>query len=91
MKDNELEKIFAAMKLEEPSLQQMQKWQQSLATEKRNYRQAIRKLWWQWLLAGSIGFASAAIIFSPSKDLGTTATHQENDFENATYEYVYTK
>lgn len=96
MKDEELKKLFAAMKLQEPAPEQVNRWQRFMNTEiAQRSRKTIRQMWWQWLIAGSIGFASATMYLkNPTRYSAHNLTNnpaQEMYSETATSEYIYDK
>ena len=92
MKDKDLDKIFSSLNLHEPSSEQIKKWQEAVDFQvRRRPMQNIKNLWWQWLLAGSIGFASAALFFHVPQQTVLKTIAQENSMDDATYEYVYDK
>ncbi len=87
-KDPDLKKLFLEMNLQEPTSVQLTRWQRFMnAAIAQKSKRTITQMWWQWLIAGSIGFASAAIYFK-------SPNHQEvNEYysETATSEYTYDK
>ena len=89
MKDDQgLKKLFAAMKLQDPSPQQLNRWQRFINSEIAvSSRKTIRQMWWQWLIAGSIGFARATFYLKSPQ----TAENRIIYSETATSEYFYDK
>ncbi len=86
--DQELKKLFAAMKLQDPSPQQLNRWQRFINTEiAQSSRKTIRQMWWQWLIAGSIGFASATFYLKNPQGTDNQLIYSET----ATSEYFYDK
>jgi hypothetical protein len=91
MKDKELEKLLSPVQFKAAEEEQIKRWQAAVHAESTKFpKMTVRNLWWQWLVAAGVGFACAAIFFHQSpQNLGQVA--QENNFEDATYEYVYSK
>lgn len=92
MKDNDLDLLLSEYRSQKPSELQVQKWKSAVRREIASQKNSNKNLWMQLVAATLVGFIVGALAFKTSKQEDIIFQNfAQNDENNATLEYVFTK
>lgn len=91
MKDKDLGILLSEYRKQEPTDLQMQKWKRAVRSELSSKKESKKTLWMQLAAASVVGFLIGAMVFKSSKQDQMFQNVAQNETDNATVEYVFTK
>lgn len=91
MKDTDLDILLSEYRKEMPTDFQMKKWKRAVRSELNIKKVSMKTFWLQLVAASVVGFLIGAIVFKSSHQDRLFQNFAQNDSDNATIEYVFTK
>lgn len=91
MKDKDLNLLLSEYRSQQTSDLQLQKWKRAVRRETNVRGRSKKRLWIQLAAASIVGFIVGAIAFKTSDQSTLFQNLAQNNGDNATVEYVFTK
>lgn len=91
MKDKDLDLLLSEYRSQQTSDLQVQKWKRAVRRETNGRDRSKKRLWIQLAAASIVGFLVGAIAFKTSDQSALFKDLAQNNGDNATVEYVFTK